>query len=246
MGLFDKFKSYKEKRINSKVEKYVKYVKNPKAIREDRDAAIDFFCSLDDAAVAAEALLYRFEYSLEHGINDAKEKEKVLNGLVKHGAAILPIVQAHLQKTSRIAWPIKVLEKIAEDEKTVTDVLKTCLDLNDVSFDQAKVDKNFDILCFLREFKLPGFLPSLKHFLSDLDERVRFAALEVIIEQEESEVPAIVEKFLSDNSSENTRLRQAAIEAFIERKWPLKNPQVFSTGFVIPGVRVNKQGLLER
>lgn len=216
-------------------------------MQEDRDAAIDFLCDLDDDKVAVESLLQRFEYSLEHGIKDSKEKERVLKGITKRGESVVPIIRDHLKSTSRIAWPIKALRGAAgDDEAIVIDTLKDCLDFGEVSFDQSKVDKNFDILCYLRDYKLPGYADKIAHFLKDPDERVRFAALEVLIEQDEDNVPEHIEKFLSDNSSENTRLRQATIEAFLDHQWKLKNPQVFESGSIIPGIRINKAGQLSK
>ena len=41
--------------------------------------------NVDDANLAVGALLNRFEYSLEHGINDSREKELALSGVVRHG-----------------------------------------------------------------------------------------------------------------------------------------------------------------
>ena len=69
-----------------------------------------------------EALLNRFEYSLEHGINDSREKEIALSGIVRHGNDAIPFLEKWLKHTSRIAWPIKAIKAIADD-KTVVDCL---------------------------------------------------------------------------------------------------------------------------
>jgi hypothetical protein len=233
-------KDRNQKRIDSNLAK----IKNPKAIRDDRVAAIDFFTHLDDVEVAVPALLQRFEYSLEHGINDTREKEACLEGIVAYGAKALPHVREHLRSTSRIAWPIKTLKALGEAE-VVIDILKDALDFGDVAFDQAKVDKNYDILCYMIEYKMPGFASRLAHFLADPDERVRFAAAEVMIEQDDPVVPASLERFLGDESADNTRIRRAVIEAFVKHHWALKEPEKFPAGQVAGPVWVNDKAQLE-
>lgn len=242
MGLFDKFK--RGVRDEKKIAKSTAVIKNSKAIKEDRQSAIDWFADLGDAGAAVPALLQRFEYSLEHGINDTREKESAMEGILGYGQDALPVVREHLLVTSRIAWPIKVLKALG-DESQVADILKSALDFGDVSFDQAKVDKNYDILCYLVEMKLPAFAGKLGHFLNDPDERVRFAATEVLIEQDEAEVPTLLERFLADDSADNTRLRKSVIEAYLKRGWTVKDVAKFPNGQVVGPLFVNEKGKLE-
>ena len=108
MGIFSIFKGSKV-RDDKKIAKGLAVIKNAKAIKEDRGAWIEYFKGLDDADAAVPALLQRFEYSLEHGINDTREKESCMNGIVAFGDAALPYVTEHLLTTSRIAWPRALL-----------------------------------------------------------------------------------------------------------------------------------------
>ncbi|MEZ4743617.1 MAG: hypothetical protein R3B45_14425 [Bdellovibrionota bacterium] len=75
MGVFSKWGQYRENRQEKKVAKNLKTILNPKAIKEERTAAIDYFCNMKNDEIAVPALLKRFEYSLEHGINDSREKK---------------------------------------------------------------------------------------------------------------------------------------------------------------------------
>jgi HEAT repeat protein len=161
-----------------------------------------------------------------------------MEGIVAYGADALPHVREHLLVSTRIAWPIKLIKALG-DEKDVVEILKSALDFSDVAFDQAKVDKNYDILCHLRDYQLPGFAPTLTHFLKDLDERVRFACTEVLLEQtDDPEVPALLEHFIGDESPDNIRMRQMTIQAFLTRKWVLKHPERFANGHVVGGLFV--------
>lgn len=245
MGIWDSIKNFFAGRREKKVERSARLVKNPKAVREDRLAAIEYLSRIDEASDAVPALLQRFEYSLEHGINDAREKESAFEGILRHKEAAVPLVKEHLKVTTRIAWPIKILTKLTVEHDLVVILLES-LNYDDVSFDQAVVDKNYDILCYLSDFKLPGMAEKIAHFLDDPDERVRFAAVEVLVNLETPGINRQLEKFITDESSENRRLRATVIEAFVRHKWPVEEPKRFGEAPIVEGVFVSKQGFLER
>ena len=243
--MFGKIKTIFTDRKERQDQRNLKLVRNAKAIREDRWAAIQYFKEHDDPHVGVQSLLDRFEYSLEHGINDTREKEASMEGILGFKDKALPIVRERLAKTTRIAWPIKVLKALASD-KSVVEGLISALNFDDVSFDQGQVDKNYDVLCYLRDYKLPDEVERLSHFLKDADERVRFACCEFLVEQENPAVAAMVEPFLSDQSAENLRLRQAAVEGFLNHGWKLKNPASFPNGQVVGNISVNASSQLFR
>lgn len=245
MGLIEKYKEYKKGRTEKAIAKCLKTIKNPKAIREDRVAAIDFFKELEDPEQAVVALLQRFDYSLEHGINDSREKESAMEGVVGFQEKAIPHIIEHIRVSDRVAWPIKALKKLASDDQVI-DALESCLDYGDISFDQGKVDKNYDLLCYLRDYKLSDeFTRKLFYFLEQYDERVRFAAVEALLEQTESQIPAKLEGFMKDASAENTRIRQAVTRGFVDRKWKVSSVDEFPAETLIQGVRLNPDGSLE-
>lgn len=243
--VFGKIKGWQQGRSEKKVDKLLATIKNRKAIKDDRWMAIEFFKNYHDKEVAARSLLERFDFSIEHGIQDTREKEGCMEGIIEMGPEILPIVREKLKSTTRIAWPIKILKKLG-DEDTVIEVLKDSLNYGDVDFDQNQVDKNYDILCYLRDYKVPGFAEKIAHFLNDHDERVRFAAVEMLIEQDEPEVPGMLEKYLDDSSSENTRIRNAVVEAFVRYPWKISDPSKYSGGIITEGIFATKDGQVER
>jgi HEAT repeat protein len=245
VGIFSKWKQHKADRKEKRIARNLKTILNFKAIKEDRLAAIDYFCNIEDTSIAVPALLKRFEYSLEHGINDTREKENCLENIASRSDDAIPFIQTHIQNTSRIAWPIKALNKLASED-VVIDSLKSCLDFNDIAFDQAKVDKNYDILCYLVDYKIPGYVDKIKHFLSYHDERVRFAAIELLSEQDEPEIAGIIEPFITDTSSENTRIHQVAIEAFAKNKWKVSNPSAITPDTLGARFSLGKNGCLEK
>ncbi len=240
MGLISAYKDFKEKRRQKAIEKNSELAKKAKAIREDRVAALEFFADLDDMEAAVKALLPRFDFSLEHGINDTREKELAMRGIVRFSNKAIPLIQEHLKETERIAWPIKCLKEIASEAEVIA-ILANCLDYGDVALDQHKTEKNFDILCYLRDYTLPSeYTAKFVHFLSQHDERVRYAAVEVLLRQNLGSVQDRIEPFIKDESAENTRIRQVIIQAFIDNKWTLQNKSEFAVGSLMPGVLVSK------
>ncbi|MCX6129194.1 MAG: hypothetical protein NTX25_09060 [Proteobacteria bacterium] len=245
MAFFARIKDYFALRRARRIERAGKLIKNAKAIREDRWAALEYLAKdLKDAGAAIPLLLQRFEYSLEHGINDTREKELAQEGVVRFGDEAIPFLRDWLQQTSRIAWPIKCLKALGKDE-IVIECLKAALNFKDVSFSQHDVDKNYDILCYLREYQVVDSIDQIAHFLNDADERVRFAAAELLIEQKTDLIKDKISVFLKDASSENRRLRQAVIQVFVDRAWQVSNPQDFAEGWIADGVRLNAKGQIE-
>ena len=242
MGFFEKIFAYFAGRTDRRNSSMAEAAKNPKSLKEDRQAAIEYFVEMSDCNIAVPALLQRFEFSLEHGINDTREKEKCMSGIVKYGTEALPFIAKHLKSTSRIAWPIKMLLKIT-DEASVIQALKDCLDFGEVAFDQDKTDKNYDILCYLADYKLPGYYKEVAHFLTVQDERVRYAAVELLCGQDDQEVPQIVERYLFDDSNENTRLRRAVATAFLTRNWQVLDLENYNKK-PVPGFRLSEKRTL--
>lgn len=244
MGLFDFIKNLGGN-PESKIQKATEVAKNPKAIREDRMAAIEFLADdVKDTEKAVNALLSRFEFSLEHGINDTREKETAMEGIIRHGDAALPYVLAYLKQTTRIAWPIKILKALGKSEDHVVECLLTTLEYADVSFDQAQIDKNYDILCHLADYKKHGLQNKIIHFLKDPDERVRYAAAEVLMEQDLAEVGDTLESIMRDENPDNSRIRQTVVRKYLENGWSIQNPSAFPNRNVIGPVFVNDQNRL--
>lgn len=244
MGLFDFIKNLGGN-PEARIQKASDMAKNPKAIREDRWAAIEMLAdAVTDTEKAVNGLLPRFEFSLEHGIADTREKEKAMEGIIRHGDAALPIVLGHLKQTTRIAWPIKILKALGRSDDHVVECLLGTLDYTDVSFDQARTDKNYDILCHLADYKRPGLKERVIHFLADPDERVRYAVAEVLMEQDFSEVTETLENLMRDDNPDNSRIRQAVIRKYLEQSWPVQRPESFPNRHVIGPVFLNEQNRL--
>ncbi len=85
-----------------------------------------------------------------------------LDGIANHGEAAKSYVIDHLRTQPELAWPIKILTKLSSQSE-MADILLQSLNHGDVSFDQAIVDKNYDILCYLADYDVSSQLVHIAH-----------------------------------------------------------------------------------
>ena len=241
MGIFDKLRGFQESRRRSRIEKASRSACNPKAIKEDRMASLQFLASLPEGGEVVQRLLPRFEFSLEHGIVDTREKELAMSGILRFEKDALPHLQSWIKTSAKIAWPIKILKKVGS-ESEVIEVLKSALVFEDVSFDQGATDKNYDILCYLRDYKLGDFSEKLVKLLDSPDERVRFACIEALIEQDNESLVPYLEPFIVDHSPDNIRIKQSVIRAFSDKKWKVADKAKIME--LAQGIRVGSDGTI--
>ena len=84
------------------------------------------------------------------------------------------------------------------------------------------------------------------HAFPTIAERIRFAAVEALAEQDDDSINELFEPFLSDESSDNRRIREVVVNAFVDKNWKVKDQELFMDGYVIPGVRIQKDGSVLR
>ena len=225
--------------------RYCRAANNPRAMKEDRWLALTALGEYDDPQFAVPALLARFDYNLDNGILDTREKEQAMKSLMRYDKeAVLAIAREHLRRTDHIAWTAKILLQLG-GEQEVARALLACLDFSDVACDRAKVDKNYDVLCHLHDFDVSDLSRDIVHFLDDNDERVRFSTAEILIEQKADYAAEVLEKFISDDSAENTRLRPSVLAAFIANGWVIKNRHAFRKSSAAQEAMLGKNGKLK-
>ncbi|MCY4443682.1 MAG: hypothetical protein OXC44_02645 [Proteobacteria bacterium] len=240
----ERWRRHREKGYEKRVNAYAKVIRKDNVHKQERKAAIDFFCMLEDSSIAVLHLLKRFDFSDENSIVDSKEKEAALAGIISHGQDAIPIIKDYLHKTERIAWPLKALLKLAGEEEVVS-ALDACLDLGKVDFDQSKVEKNFDVLCHFLDYEHIPNLANIAHFIDDRDERIRYAAVEIVTEKGGKEYLSKLEPYIFDELAENTRIRNVVLEAYVRHKWLIKDLDRISS-LKIPGYSLSSKGLVTK
>lgn len=175
----------------SKKKSYTKYgdiLKNKQASKEQRLEAIDILEKLD-AAKSVPELLKRFEIVLESGLQDTKEKEACLNAIIKHGSQAQSYVKYYLETQKRLAWVIRIAEKIFPKEELLQ-LLLANLKTDVVEFDDDAMERNLDILFALKDFEDPNITKKISNFLSSRDDDTRIAVLECLETQAEKDLQA--------------------------------------------------------
>lgn len=175
----------------SKKKSYTKYgdiLKNKQASKEQRLETIDILEKLD-AEKSIPELLKRFEIVLESGLQDTKEKEACLNAIIKHGAQAQSYVKSYLETQKRLAWVIRIAEKIFPKEELLQ-LLLANLKTDVVEFDDDAMERNLDILFALKDFEDPNITKKISSFLSSRDDDTRIAVLECLETQAEKDLQA--------------------------------------------------------
>ena len=124
-------------------------------------------------------LLKRFELVLDHGLQDSSEKEACMEAILRWGDAALPAVMDAVRNAKRIAWPLKMLERLKSIEDYFNDLIEL-LGGAFVSFDEAVQERHTEVLLALKEISDERALPKVTEFVKSRDEGVRMAALECL------------------------------------------------------------------
>lgn len=206
MGLFSKFKEIRETRAKKNYERYGETLQNKVTTKEQRLDAIE---SLEDgpAELTIPQLLRRFEIVVDHGIQDTREKEMVLEIILKHKEDAKPFVAGAIKKMKRVSWPIRIAEKLYS-ENDYADLLIESLSTEFVGFDEAVQERNIEILLALKEIRDPRIAAKASLLVKSRDESVRIAALECIEMQatDNKEARGLLLDFLSEPlTDENSR-----------------------------------------
>ncbi len=179
MGFFDKFFS-----VDSKSKSYDKYgdiLKKTLTTKDQRLEAIDALEKLP-AEKSIPQLLKRFELVVDSGLLDNREKEMCMKIIISHANKAQDFIREAILSKRRLAWPIKIAEKIFPQEQYILLLLDNLNSSMEV-FDEDALERNSEILLALREIHDERIVQKANEFLSCRDDSVRMAALECLEEQ---------------------------------------------------------------
>lgn len=239
MGFFDLFTGGS---IEKQIEKHAKRIRKKDAQQEDRVASA-YWLAEEGSFNSVYGLLGRFEMAYEHQMKDRAEKDLASKLLQDLGEPAVPAIKAFLRKSSQFARPMALLENISGKEAALAMIFEL-LEL-EAAKSELKPGKKRQLLIKLAEFQEPEVVASATPFLSDFDEGVRFAAVEVLIAQEETkEVRETLLGSLSDPEEESNRLRVRISEVAHARRWGLGGHQEAVAANPPSGWTVSKGRLL--
>jgi HEAT repeat protein len=195
-----------------------------------------------DEAIAG--LMRRFGFNYDKSIEDEQEKEWVHDALVEMAAApadesgsaeeqgganeeqaaagkakVMRGIEGALLSMDSIAYPLKVLGHLASHDEAWP-ILEKALAANDNEYVRDP-SKKIQLIDYLGEgFHDPRAAQALLPYFEDMDETVRFHAVEAILHQRNEEVgrePLL--KLLTSTEEQSRRIKIRILDGFAETGW---------------------------
>ncbi|WP_437737055.1 HEAT repeat domain-containing protein [Sorangium sp. So ce1335] len=199
---------------DKKVAGLAKVVADKRAQTYDRLDAIQSLAAMKSADAAA-ALLRRFTFSIDPSITDQEEKDLAFRGIVDAGKDAVPAVVEFCLKAEALTWPLKVLREVLDEADYRTELVRL-LDRFDTEYARNTEPKQ-QLIVALGGIKGDDVRVAVERFLDDVNETVRFHAVQTIFAQEsEASVPALVKMLPAE---ESVRVKNKVAEGLLARGW---------------------------
>jgi hypothetical protein len=191
-----------------------KVVADKRAQTYDRLDAIQSLAAMKSADAAA-ALLRRFTFSIDPSITDQEEKDLAFRGIVDTGKDAVPAVVEFCVKAEALTWPLKILRALLDDANYRTELVQL-LDRFDTEY-ARNVEPKQQLIVALCDIKGDDVRVAVERFLDDVNETVRFHAVQTIFSQgDEASVPALVKMLATE---ESVRVKNKVAEGLMTRGW---------------------------
>jgi len=219
MGLFDLFKAG-DKGSRAKATPAAKWAEriDKRAQNYDRQEAITALSQMATAD-AVEVLLRRFSFHIDPSITDQEEKEVAFQGVIAAGKDCVPAVVDFcgtcIKKGEPITWLLKILHELLEDDE-YHDELIDLLGHFDTEY-ARNVEPKVQVIQALEEVVSPDVREAVAPFLEDVNETVRFHAVQTTFAQNEPAcIPGLI-KLLE--AEESVRVKNKVAEGLLFRAW---------------------------
>jgi hypothetical protein len=211
-GLFSK-----EKALQRTIERAT----NKLAQQPDRWAALEKLKE-DGSEAALVGLCRRFAITSQKGVEDEAEKNWVVSTLVDKGEAALPAVIRYMKAAEQLAFPLRVLERIAPRDKilAVADELFASEPPGYVRMPERRID----LLRWFAEWKPATddeLIARLTPYVTDFDENVRFAAIDGMAAHTPAKIAPPLIAALIRPEEESGRIKRAIVEVLARSQAPL-------------------------
>ncbi len=245
MGIFDFFKKGGSAKggstpppappVDRRVAGPAKTATDKRAQTYDRIEAIQALVALRSPDAAA-ALLKRFSFSIDPSITDQEEKDLAFQGIVGAGREIelpkdpterekaladlqkrrddvIDSVVAYCERAEQLTWPLKVLRELLDDEEYGTELIQL-LERFDTEY-ARNVEPKVQVIKALEAVASPEARAQVERFLEDVNETVRFHAVETTFAQgDAASIPALVSLLAAE---ESVRVKNKVAEGLLQR-----------------------------
>lgn len=230
-----------------RLKRHVARAKNQNAQSPERVASLEFLRE-DGSPQAVLGLLGRFTMRYDKMIDDEQEKEWVFESLCKMGPRILPQLQEHMRNVESIAWALRILSAVA-DKEAQWPILADLCERNDNTYVRDP-SKKIQLLNYLGEHDDRRAAQALVPYLEDIDETVRFTAVEGLLHQKDADTarePLL--KLLTNEKEESRRIKSRILQGLADLGWDVKG---FSGQVekmlpdLLPGSRLDNHSKIKR
>lgn len=211
-GLFSKEKS---------LEKTIAKATNKLSQQVDRWAALERLKE-DGSEDALLGLCKRFGITSSKGVEDEAEKNWVVDTLVAVGPAALAPLVRYMNGAEQLAFPLRVLERIAPREK-VLEVADKLFESEPPGYVRMP-ERRIDLIRWFAEWR-PGtddeLVARLSPYVGDFDENSRFAAIDGMSGRDPAKIAPPLVAALIRPEEESGRIKRTIVEVLEKSKAPL-------------------------
>lgn len=211
-GLFSKEKA---------LEKTIAKATNKLSQQVDRWGALERLKE-DGSEAALLGLCKRFGITSTKGVEDEQEKNWVVDTLVGFGPAALPPLVRYMTKAEQLAFPLRVLERIAPREK-VLEVADQLFKSEPPGYVRMP-ERRIDLIRWFSEWKPvtdDEVVSRLAPYVSDFDENSRFAAIDGMSGRDPAKIAPPLVAALIRPEEESGRIKRTIVEVLEKSKAPL-------------------------
>lgn len=209
----------KEARSRSKLQKTIQRASDKHAQSGDRWKSLENLRD-DGSPEAIAGLLRRFSFNYDKTIEDEQEKEWVYQALCELGAKVVPELRNYMRESETLSWSLKILEHVSSGDSFRETVRMLC-EWNDNTYVRDP-SKKIQLVHFMGEHRDAALIPFIVPYLEDVDEGVRFKAVEALFGQGQRDAAVgPLSKALGNPSEESRRIKMAILEGLSAAAWPL-------------------------
>jgi hypothetical protein len=211
-GLFSK-----ERALQKTVDKAT----NKLAQQVDRWGALEKLKE-DGTEEALLGLCKRFGITSMKGVEDEQEKNWVVDTLVAVGPAALAPLRRYMKNAEQLAFPLKVLERIADKPKAL--VVIDELFASEPPGYVRMPERRIDLIRWLSDWKPAtddDVIPRLTPYVTDFDENSRFAAIDGIANRDPARIAAPLIAAVVRPEEESWRIKRQILEVLAKTGAPL-------------------------
>jgi HEAT repeat protein len=238
MGLLDFFS--KEKRDERALANLIRRATHKYVQSGERLRALEALAN-NGSERALYGMLSRFAIVYDKSIEDEQEKEWVFDTLAAKGHEALPAVKRYLRSAESVSWPLRLLSKVATKEQEFA-IVEEVLAEHEPGYERDPT-KKMQLLRHLGSLKEPKAPSLVAPYLGDMDEGVRFSAVESLLRLKDEAVarPALLQVFVSD-TEESLRLRIRIAEGFAELGWLVQDQRKAVEQKLPEGFQLDREG----